>query len=523
MWRFKQISSTVARRVTESPSDADADAFISATGITDTTQKQAIQNLVTDLKDAGLWARWDMLYPFVGGTATTHKYNLKDPRDLDAAFRITFSGAVTHDSNGITGTFSSTTHQCDIHYNTGLVTQDDNSMWYYDKTARPAENTNIMHDMGGDDHFIMSQWNGPGDENYYAENSNPLLYSTFPSGGTQGFTGMSRIIGSEYKVFRDGALVYTANTANDASRTIVAQNVAVAGRFGSTASSDNYAFFAIGGGLTPAEVTTFNTIIQDYQTALGRQTYDADAETFISAAGITAKEQKQAINTLVIDLKFKGLWDKSVALYPFVGGTATTHKYNLKNPLDTDAGFRITFGTGFTHSANGVDSDGSSGAVAGTNIIPATNLAGKQNNLALHNYVTEATAGAFQDLGFDGTTHPLFITPSYNGTAYFAINSQQSSATAMTIQAITSVSRLSATEIKAYTNGVLIHTEANNSTGLDATGEIGVVGMGTSSIRSQRNSAFVGVTEGFTDTEMLDFYNAVEKYQTTLGRENPIL
>jgi hypothetical protein len=36
----------------------------------------------------------------VGGTVTAHKFNLKDSRDLDAAFRLAFSGGWTHDSNG---------------------------------------------------------------------------------------------------------------------------------------------------------------------------------------------------------------------------------------------------------------------------------------------------------------------------------------------------------------------------------------------------------------------------------------
>ena len=61
--------------------DADVIAFIKATGITDGTEFSAINYLVLDLKNKGLWTKINTLYPFVGGTATTHKYNLKDPRD----------------------------------------------------------------------------------------------------------------------------------------------------------------------------------------------------------------------------------------------------------------------------------------------------------------------------------------------------------------------------------------------------------------------------------------------------------
>jgi hypothetical protein len=65
--------------------DADATAFIAAAGITNLTQAAAISTLVDDLKTYGLWTKMKALYPFVGGSAASHKFNLKDPRDLDAA------------------------------------------------------------------------------------------------------------------------------------------------------------------------------------------------------------------------------------------------------------------------------------------------------------------------------------------------------------------------------------------------------------------------------------------------------
>ncbi len=49
------------------------------------------------------------------------------------------------------------------------------------------------------------------------------------------------------------------------------------------------------------------------------------------------------------------------ALYPFVGGTASTHKFNLKNPLDTNAAYRLTFFGGVTHSSNGIIGNGTNG------------------------------------------------------------------------------------------------------------------------------------------------------------------
>lgn len=73
---------------------------------------------------------------------------------------------------------------------------------------------------------------------------------------------------------------------------------------------------------------------------------DADANAYISAATLTGIEQDSAYQ-LITDLKTAGLWTKIQALYPFKGTTAAQHKWNAKNPLNTDAAFRLTFsGTG---------------------------------------------------------------------------------------------------------------------------------------------------------------------------------
>src|SRR6476619_7918758 len=63
--------------------DADAKRFIDSSGITWSSQKLAINNFVKQLKDSSLWTKFLAVYPMVGGTANTTKWNLKDPRDLD--------------------------------------------------------------------------------------------------------------------------------------------------------------------------------------------------------------------------------------------------------------------------------------------------------------------------------------------------------------------------------------------------------------------------------------------------------
>ena len=81
--------------------DADALAFITNAVITNTTQQNAIKTLVTDLKGYGLWTKMKAIYPFVGGTASQHRFNLKDSRAVTSAFYLTPYGGLGHDGNGV--------------------------------------------------------------------------------------------------------------------------------------------------------------------------------------------------------------------------------------------------------------------------------------------------------------------------------------------------------------------------------------------------------------------------------------
>jgi hypothetical protein len=83
-----------------SESDTDSAAFITAAGLTNSTHITSVRRLVSALKYEGLWTKLKAVYPFVGGSAAAHKFNLKDARDVNEAYRLTFNGGWTHDSTG---------------------------------------------------------------------------------------------------------------------------------------------------------------------------------------------------------------------------------------------------------------------------------------------------------------------------------------------------------------------------------------------------------------------------------------
>ncbi len=80
------------------PSVNPAEAFLTATGITDQTIVEAINKLVSDLQTFSLWGKMKALYPFVGGTAETNSYNLINP----AEFQLAWNGGWNYSANGVT-------------------------------------------------------------------------------------------------------------------------------------------------------------------------------------------------------------------------------------------------------------------------------------------------------------------------------------------------------------------------------------------------------------------------------------
>lgn len=62
-----------------------------------------VNHIVSGLKGIGLWTKIKALYGFVGGTAATHRWNWKDMRDVDNAFRIVWTGTLIHNNLGIKG------------------------------------------------------------------------------------------------------------------------------------------------------------------------------------------------------------------------------------------------------------------------------------------------------------------------------------------------------------------------------------------------------------------------------------
>ena len=93
-------------------SDTNVINFSTAAGITNCVIKQKLQTFVKGLKDSGLWANTQSIFPFIGGTSKSISYNLKDT----STYKLTiYNNPVVNDSavvlNGTTQYLSTPSNQ----------------------------------------------------------------------------------------------------------------------------------------------------------------------------------------------------------------------------------------------------------------------------------------------------------------------------------------------------------------------------------------------------------------------------
>jgi hypothetical protein len=242
---------------------------------------------------------------------------------------------------------------------------------------------------------------------------------------------------------------------------------------------------------------------------------DPDAQAFITAAAITDPTQQSAVNQLVVDLKGYGVWTKMKALYPFVGGTASQHKFNLKDPRDLDAAFRLVFNGGWTHSSTGAQPNGVNG-YADTFVNNSTILG--LNNAHLSYYSRTNISEDAAEIGTAG----MYLIYSYLGLQYKAFNSAQAIRGSLFTPTTGFLigSRTSSTSEKYFHKGIKVDDLTVSSTS-SAFSTIWIGNTNSTNNWSSKQAAFTSIGDGLTDTEASNFYTAVQTFQTALNRQIP--
>jgi hypothetical protein len=252
--------------------------------------------------------------------------------------------------------------------------------------------------------------------------------------------------------------------------------------------------------------------------------YDPDAQAFFNrvtaAGGTTSTLEKNAVNTLVLEMKTAGIWTAMKAIYPMVGASASACAQNLKS-----SSFTGTFSSGWTFASTGVTPNGTS-AYMDTGLIPSTSLTVNSTHASLYlNTNNLPTSIDPVDMGsFNSTSQALSLLQSSLGTLNTNTRNLANSvsATQTTRLGFNITSKTSATLTTLYKNGISI---ANGNSG----GTLPVFNffIGTLSISNNPYSngytnnkiAFSSIGDGLTDTQASNFYTAVQTFNTTLSRQ----
>jgi hypothetical protein len=222
-----------------------------------------------------------------------------------------------------------------------------------------------------------------------------------------------------------------------------------------------------------------------------------------------------------------------------IGSTATTYqpiattqqayiasqfKYNLVNPVDSDAAFRLVFNGGWTHSSNGATPNGTNG-YADTKLNQVGNLTASNNHISFYSRTDVVTANPIDAGCTNGTTFSFSqLSTKLAGNAVYENGSQTMSVANANSQGLYIGTSTSSTSAKLYKNGTSIasSTTAQTRTMFNLNVFVGSSNLnGTAFYFSSKQNAFTSIGDGLTDTEAANLYTRVQAYQTALNRQIP--
>jgi hypothetical protein len=249
--------------------DADVCAYLdrlAAAGYTPSTaEKGAANTFVTGLKAAGLYTGMVDFGLYMGTTGTTHALSFKN------AFNLTYPSSSTHTTAGALGISLTgivpATHL--THHSTafGFYSQSTGTYNSIDMGADEADISRRLHI------FAYTTARGFSEmlSDHYSYTSGRIS-GTGTQDGT-GFYVSSRTSNNALAIYRNGAQVATSTTTE---ATLMPTNqMAVGGNYDGTIAPGQrrISFWFVSAGLSAAQVATLSTLVNDFQTALGRNKY----------------------------------------------------------------------------------------------------------------------------------------------------------------------------------------------------------------------------------------------------------
>ena len=253
--------------------------------------------------------------------------------------------------------------------------------------------------------------------------------------------------------------------------------------------------------------------------------YDSDAQAFFTGANITDTTEKDAWNTFVNSAKISGYYSKFYFFYPFFGSDANKTKYNAINTSQ----YTITWTGSVTHNSMGVEATAVNSA-ASTGFHPdgyffyntahigyyltfasldssiVLDLAMIDDNLSSNGIYFQYTAGNWYRANMLNSRYGVAYITTANGL--YALNTEYDSGASLW-------------RYKAYTNGSVTETFTglqNEGSNLSGTLNLFMTFTDTATYYSSANLRCAYAAQGFTASQMTEFYTHLQTFMTALGR-----
>ena len=238
---------------------------------------------------------------------------------------------------------------------------------------------------------------------------------------------------------------------------------------------------------------------------------------FLAATGITDTTIANALNAMDLSLIANGIDTKIKALYPFVGGTATTHKFNFMNAANTDAAFRLTFAGGWTHSATGAKPNGTTG-VADPHYILSTEATVSNFSYGIYSRTNDVTGTQVYGCANAGFTvfaqHNLTAANMFSGALGNVISYSASPSTRTFIHR-----RTASNFSQSYRDGTSLGSETVAGAALDATGfYFGARNGNIFFTVHELAFGFLGGGGAMSNTDAGNFRTIIDTLQSSLSR-----
>ena len=247
------------------------------TGITSTVSAATI-TLFTSLVSYGLYDSLDVFYPMLGGTESSTALN--GNRNSGTTYDLRYSGTgFTYTASGATG--DGTSSYANTNYLNSLLLQDDYSMGFYQFSSNsPVKTEEEILGVVSTNIPLLQVATNFGSTSYSVRSGANVGATNVANGGNiKGFYALTRTGSTSSSLFRNGNTTPIVTVTNSYTKSGSGANIFLwnfnfnGSPYGNSYANQTLNFAFIGKGLTATQISTLSTIINSFQTTLGRNTY----------------------------------------------------------------------------------------------------------------------------------------------------------------------------------------------------------------------------------------------------------